>query len=37
MKTLREFIDVYRAYRAAQSRRYALITAWNIAVRGWPF
>lgn len=34
---IREFCNVYRLYRACHSRRYALNSAWRIAVRGIPF
>jgi hypothetical protein len=34
---IREFINVYRLYRACHSRRYAFNTAWRIAVRQLPF
>lgn len=33
---IREFMAVYREYRH-HGRRYALETAWRIAVRGVPF
>jgi hypothetical protein len=34
---LREFINVYRLYRACHSRRYALLTAYRIALQRVPF
>ena len=34
---IRKLLAVYRLYRACHSRRYALATAWRIAVRGVPF
>lgn len=34
---MREFITVFRLYRRHHGVRYSLRTAWNIAVRGWPF
>ena len=34
---LRAFVNVYRLYRRVHSRRYALASAWRIAVRGVPF
>ena len=34
---IREFINVYRLYRVCHSRRYALNTAWRIAVQRIPF
>ena len=34
---LRDFIAVYRLYRAHHPRRYALKTAWRIAVLKWSF
>lgn len=37
MKTLQEFITVYKLYRVVHSRRYALGMAYNIAFRGLPF
>lgn len=33
----REFVAVYRQYRAAHGIRYSFATAWNVAVRGLPF
>jgi hypothetical protein len=33
---IREFLLVYRLYRW-HSRRYAILAAWRIAVRGVPF
>lgn len=37
MNTAREFINVFRLYRRHHPARYALATAWRIAVRGVPF
>ena len=37
MNTAREFVNVYRLYRQCHPRRYALATAWRIAVLGVPF
>jgi hypothetical protein len=34
---IRTFIATYRLYRIVHNRRYALRTAWRIAVRGIPF
>ena len=34
---IRELLAVYRLYRAHHPRRYALSTAWRIAVRQVPF
>ena len=34
---LHEFIAVYRLYRKAHTRRYALTSAWRIAIQGIPF
>ena len=34
---MREFIAVYRLYRACHNARYALRSAWRITVRGLPF
>ena len=34
---LHEFIAVYRLYRKVHTRRYALKTAWRIAVLKWSF
>jgi hypothetical protein len=34
---IREFITVYRLYRRAHPARYALKTAWQIAVLKWSF
>jgi hypothetical protein len=38
MRTLREFLAVYRLYRRGQhTRRYSVTTAWHIVVQGLPF
>lgn len=37
MQKLREFVCVYRLYRAHHGPRYALTSAWRIAVQGLPF
>lgn len=37
MKTAIYFVDIYRLYREHNSRRYALLQAWRIAVQGLPF
>jgi hypothetical protein len=37
MNKLTEFLDIYRLYRKANTRRYSLIAAWRIAVQGLPF
>jgi len=37
MKTLIEFIAVYRLYRRHHGIRYSLNTAYWIALRGHPF
>lgn len=37
MKTLREFIAVYRLYRKHHTRRYAARIAYGCAVLGLPF
>ncbi len=37
MNRITEFVQVYRLYRGAHSRRYAAWIAWQIAVRGTPF
>ena len=34
---MHEFLTVYLLYRKAHTRRYALKTAWRIAVKGDPF
>lgn len=34
---LREFVDVYSAYRVANGRTYAARIAFGIAFRGIPF
>lgn len=37
MNTLRNFIAVYKLYRAHNPRKHALTAAWRIAVTGLPF
>ena len=37
MRTLRDFIAVYRQYRRSHSAFYSARTAYDIAVRGLPF
>lgn len=37
MKTLFDFIGTYRLYRAHHTRRYALESAYRIAVQRLPF
>lgn len=37
MKTAALFIEIYRLYRRAHPARYALQTAWRIAIKGAPF
>jgi hypothetical protein len=34
---IREFIHIYLLYRVCHGRRYALNTAWRIAVQRIPF
>ena len=34
---LKEFLQVYAAYRRYNARVYALAAAWRIGVRGLPF
>ena len=37
MNAAREFIGIYRMYRRYHPRRYALATAWRIAIGNQPF
>ena len=37
MQALREFVTVYRLYRAHHPRRYAARIAYGIAFTGLPF
>ena len=37
MNSVREFLAVYRLYRAAHKPRYAAIVAYRVAFRGLPF
>jgi hypothetical protein len=34
---IQEFISVYRLYAKHNTRRYALLSAWRIAVQRLPF
>ena len=37
MKTIVEFINLYRLYRVKHGRSYAARTAYEIAIKGHPF
>lgn len=37
MNTIRHFIAIYRLYRSQHPRKYALQSAYRIAVLGQPF